>query len=268
MSNGGLGYSGDLVRRHDRDRFLASLFAPASCRPALWALYAFNYEIARTRETVGTTTLGLIRLQWWRDAFAAVYQGLPPPRHGILDDLAPAMRAYDLPRDLFERLLYAREFDLEDTAPGNVQGMENYADFTGTPLLQMALRIAGQGERDDIETITRIAKAYAMTGLLRAVAFHAGQKRCFLPADLLAAAGIGVEDLYAGTVGALPPVIAGVARRARALLDEAKPESKLARVTAKQARLWLGRIGTLDYNVFDARMAVPPLLYAARIMAA
>ena len=39
-----------LVRRHDRDRYQTALFAPAARREALFALYAFNYEIARVRE--------------------------------------------------------------------------------------------------------------------------------------------------------------------------------------------------------------------------
>jgi len=40
------------VRRHDRDRFQTVLFAPAARREALFALYAFNYEIARVRERI------------------------------------------------------------------------------------------------------------------------------------------------------------------------------------------------------------------------
>jgi len=38
------------VRAGDRDRFLATLFAPAPQRRALFALYAFNLELARIRE--------------------------------------------------------------------------------------------------------------------------------------------------------------------------------------------------------------------------
>ncbi len=34
-----------LVREADRDRYLATLFAPAEHRDALFALYAFNVEI-------------------------------------------------------------------------------------------------------------------------------------------------------------------------------------------------------------------------------
>ena len=39
-----------LVREADKDRFLATLFAPADRRPHLYALYAFNIEISRVRE--------------------------------------------------------------------------------------------------------------------------------------------------------------------------------------------------------------------------
>src|SRR5215469_6490166 len=64
-----------IVRRHDRDRFQTALFAPAARREALFALYAFNYEIARVRESVSQPTLGQMRLQWWREAIAAAFEG-------------------------------------------------------------------------------------------------------------------------------------------------------------------------------------------------
>src|SRR6266403_2826460 len=64
-----------LVRRHDRDRFQTVLFAPVARREALFALYAFNYEIARARETVTQPMLGQIRLQWWRENIFAAFEG-------------------------------------------------------------------------------------------------------------------------------------------------------------------------------------------------
>src|SRR6202045_4412867 len=63
-----------LVRRHDRDRFQTVLFAPAARREALFALYAFNYEIARVRESVTEPMLGRLRLEWWREIIAAAYE--------------------------------------------------------------------------------------------------------------------------------------------------------------------------------------------------
>ena len=42
----------EIVRRQDRDRYLSCLFAPDDKRPHLLALYAFNAEILRVRDTV------------------------------------------------------------------------------------------------------------------------------------------------------------------------------------------------------------------------
>src|SRR5215831_19928675 len=64
-----------LVQRHDRDRYQTVLFAPAAHREALFALYAFNYEIARVRESVTEPILGRMRLQWWRENIAAAFEG-------------------------------------------------------------------------------------------------------------------------------------------------------------------------------------------------
>ena len=40
------------VRAADPDRYFASLFAPAPRRPYLYALYAFNHEVAHVAESV------------------------------------------------------------------------------------------------------------------------------------------------------------------------------------------------------------------------
>jgi phytoene synthase len=56
-----------LVRAADKDRFLSALFAPAHQRGPLFALYAFNAEIASVRDRAREPMPGEIRLQWWRD---------------------------------------------------------------------------------------------------------------------------------------------------------------------------------------------------------
>src|SRR5436309_9863777 len=98
-----------LVRRHDRDRYQTALFAPAERREALLALYAFNYEIARVRETVSEPMLGQIRLQWWREVLDAAYAGAPPRQHPVVVPLAAAIREFELSRGYFDRLIDSRE---------------------------------------------------------------------------------------------------------------------------------------------------------------
>ena len=63
------------VKAHHRDRYLATLFAPEPMQPHLFALYAFDAEIARVPQLVSEPQIGEIRLQWWRDTIAALYHG-------------------------------------------------------------------------------------------------------------------------------------------------------------------------------------------------
>ena len=60
-----LTYCAEQIRRFDNDRFLCTLFAPTAEREALAAVFAFNVEVARIRESVVERLLGEIRLQWW-----------------------------------------------------------------------------------------------------------------------------------------------------------------------------------------------------------
>src|SRR5438132_6960426 len=132
-----------LVRRHDRDRFQTALFAPAARREALFALYAFNYEIARVRERVSEPTLGRIRLEWWREAIADAYGGGPVRRHQVVEPLTASIRQHDLTQEHFEPLIDAREHDLDDEAPTSLAALEHHAEATSARLVYLALEILG-----------------------------------------------------------------------------------------------------------------------------
>src|SRR5512135_1463257 len=75
---------GQRVRHYDHDRYLTCLFAPDDRREALFAIFAFNHEVAKTREVVREPILGQIRLQWWRDSIAALYAG-EVRRHEVIE---------------------------------------------------------------------------------------------------------------------------------------------------------------------------------------
>src|SRR3546814_16622414 len=77
-----LSYCASQLRRYDPDRFLTALFAPPERRESLFAIYAFNLEIAKTREVISEPMLGQIRLQWWRDSITQIYLG-QPPHHAV-----------------------------------------------------------------------------------------------------------------------------------------------------------------------------------------
>lgn len=160
-----------MVRRHDRDRFVLSLRAPAAARAGLWALYAFNYEVARTRETVTDAPLGRIRLQWWREAVnEALRADNPQFHHEILRHLRPVMMGRDA-APLYA-LIDAREADMGGDIGAGLDGLTAYAVATNAPLLQLGAQICGQAIDD--ASLRNVAGAYGLVGLLRAHMWHGG----------------------------------------------------------------------------------------------
>src|SRR5688572_9786132 len=124
----------ELVRAGDKDRFLATLFAPQKYRRALHALYAFNLEIARVREMAREPMPGEIRLQWWRDALLGAGQG-EAASHPVAAALRETAVRYRLPPAALAGLIDARSFDVYDDPMASVADLEIYAMRTSSALL-------------------------------------------------------------------------------------------------------------------------------------
>ncbi len=259
-----LSYCGQMVRERDPDRFLLSLFAPEAAREDLWALFAFHHEIAKTREVVTETQLGLIRLQWWRDAIAAIYAGGPVPDHEIVKPLAVAIDRYDLPREHFEMLLHAREFDLEDLSPANMDGLLNYADFTSTPLLKLAVKITG--DEEEMEPVHAVAVNYALMGILRAVPFHARQRRNYLPTDMMSEHGVTLKALY--EMKPEPGLQAVVKEIAAHFVPRIRTGNRLLRAAQGLAGQYHGQMRRNRFDPFSPRLGIPPYFRELRLFCA
>jgi NADH dehydrogenase [ubiquinone] 1 alpha subcomplex assembly factor 6 len=262
-----------LVRRHDRDRFQTALFAPAERREALFALYAFNFEIARVRERVGEPALGRIRLQWWRETIAAAFAGRPPERHEVAAPLFAAIRAYGLGRGHFERLIDAREQDLEDAPPASLAALEAYAEGSSAPLVQLALEVLGVREDAALAVGRRVGIGYALAGLIRAMPFRARVGRPLIPADIARESGLDERDWRAlrttpavrAATAALARAAAhhlAVARAARAAVPRRALPALLPAIIATRA---LGRLARAQYEPFDPRLVMPDALQIWRL---
>jgi phytoene synthase len=158
-----IGDISESVRRVDEDRWLASRFAPADVRGDLIALYALNYEVARTAEIVSQPTLGDIRLAWWREAIAEIYEDRAPRAHPVVDALAQSRKLW--PRQALEDLIGARARDLDATPFENEAAFSLYLDATAGQLIRLAL-IACGGEMPEA-FITQAARAWGGLGFVR-----------------------------------------------------------------------------------------------------
>lgn len=240
------------LRAADPERWRTTLFAGGAARAKLVAIYAFNLEIARVRETVSEPMLGQIRLQWWREAFDEIEAGKSPRKHPIVEalgatrpDLGPLREAID-----------ARERDLDDAPFAGLAEMESYARGVGGTISRTAFGVAHPAAEN-------IGTAYALAGLLRALPFFARQRRTPLPADLMAQAGLDPDAIHENKAGAaLCSVVEPVARRAQALVDEARghdiPKALFAAaLPAKVAALALRRLERVGFDPFAPELRKP-----------
>jgi 15-cis-phytoene synthase len=187
-------YCAELVRGVDRDRFLATLFAPAQHRDALYALYAFTVEIGRVREVAREVLPGEIRLKWWSEVLAgerAEEAGGNPVAGALLGTIA----RYRLSPGEFTDLIEAHRFDLYDEPMATATDLESYLERTSSAVIGLAAQILGT---DAAAAAKPAGIAYGITALMRAFPIHAARGQLYVPAGLLERHGVHLHDIFAG----------------------------------------------------------------------
>jgi phytoene synthase len=253
-----------LVRSVDRDRYLATLFVPAARRPSVFAIYAFNAEVASVRERAREPMAGEVRLQWWRDALAGLAAGgtaANPVAAALLDTI----ERNEISRDGLERLIEARAFDLYDDPIPTVAALDAYLRATTSALFALVERLLlGPGVIPP-EAAERAGLAYGAVGLLRAFPLHASRGQIYVPHEILDRFGAGAEDILAGRT--TPEILAALrelrtgARRhlnaAREHLRKVPAEALPGFLPLALCDAYLNRMDAADYDPFRTPVDVP-----------
>ncbi|TDG22551.1 hypothetical protein E2C05_26685, partial [Paracraurococcus ruber] len=191
------------ARRHDPDRFLCALFAPAPRREALFALIAYNHELARAREAARNPLAALLRLQWWRDAVAAAAAGKPPLRHEVAAPLHAAILAGDLSPEDLTAMADAREAEAEEEGIPGRAAFDAYLRGTAGGFAVAAGRLLG-APAASLPALQQAGALYGLAGVLRSLPALAAQGRCLLPLDALAAADLDAASVVQDAAAAAP----------------------------------------------------------------
>lgn len=232
----------ELVRSADLDLYAATLFAPAPARPHLFALYAFDIELARVRELVSQPMPGELRLQWWRDALEN------PDRadvraHPVARGLEAAIAYGQLPRTALLDLIDARGDDLYDDPIPSVEALEARLGATASAVLRLACLIVAAGEEPGgAEAAGCGGVALGLVRLLRVLPRQAARGQILFPVDRMAAHGVTRDDMIAGRA---TPELAGLARELRELAARRLSEARAAfpQLDAKAAAAFLPLAG-------------------------
>jgi 15-cis-phytoene synthase len=151
-------YCEKLVREEDRDRFLATLFARAHVRPALFAIYAFDIEVAHISGRVSEPLAGEVRLQWWRDVItgASRDQAAGSP---VAAALVETIERHALPEQIFLDLIEAQRDALYRKPVETIAEFEEWSGKTSGGVLALAARTlsGGDASHDHLSTHAGIA---------------------------------------------------------------------------------------------------------------
>ena len=199
-----------LARTYQYDRYLAATLSPRSARADLIVLAAFAGEMRRIPWTVSDPTIGMIRLQWWRDCLTAGAQ--TTSGNPLADTLNEIVVRRKLPPGLLIGHIDAQELELYADLVEDMDQLRLHFIKRESGLFQLAALILGRG--DSIPEIDRGACAYGLAKSIAEFAFRQNGRQLLVPGDLASTHGVEPGKLLAGEAdGAVPS-------RAHALLAE------------------------------------------------
>ena len=185
-------------------------------------LYAFDHEIGRVRRIVSEPMAGLVRLQWWRDALAAV-AGSRPPAHPAVEALHARWASFAPLQSRLQAAIDAHDQELSAEPPADLAALEERLGSSWGEITLGALDLLGVAEKPARTAGRHLGLALGLVRLLQNLPGDLRQNRMRLPDAMLARHGLVRESLQQeGTAPALRPVVADLAGRAREHLEAAR----------------------------------------------
>lgn len=197
-----------LVEKGDPDRFVATMAAAPDLRGGLFALSAYNLELARAPWASKEPMIAEMRLQWWRDLIEGIGKGTSTHSHEISELLTQTVQENTLSTELLDQMAAARRWDAYSDAFTDQEDFDEYIDHSTGHLMWLACQTVGASAQDE-KSVRDYAYGVGVANWLAAVA------------DLVERGKIPLLD-------GRPKGVAALAELGLARLRAAKPPRKLA----------------------------------------
>ncbi|KAK7113841.1 NADH dehydrogenase (ubiquinone) complex I, assembly factor 6-like [Littorina saxatilis] len=256
-------YCVNLVRTYDYENYLCCLLLPKHVQRAVFAVRAFNVEIAQVRDVVSEKAIGAMRMQFWKDFLGSLGKGVPP-QTPVAVELSGATEYFKLPKRHFNNIIDARDQQLNKDGFSTVQELEKYAEVTASSLHYLTLACLGIQNVHADHAASHIGKAQGLTTVLRAIPHHAQRRRVYLPLDLILKHKLSQEDVMRGrsdqsvldAVFDLASTANTHLNTARSFTGDVPREAHVAFLNALPCDLYLQRLQAANFNVFDPKLQV------------
>jgi squalene synthase HpnC len=221
-----------LARASTENFTVASMLLGRRLQAHLRAIYGF----ARLVDQIGDDAPGdrLALLDALEQDLERAFTGTP--HNPLLRRLAATIRALDLPRAPFERLIEANRRDQRVARYGSYAELLAYCDLSANPVGELVLHVFGAATPERIHLSDRVCTALQLVEHWQDVGEDYRRGRIYLPADDMARFGVAPADLGAACASRqLRSLLEFEVDRAWQLLDEGAQLIGLLRGRARLA---------------------------------
>ena len=225
-------------RKYDSPSYTLAHFIDPQMMPAYMAIRAFNIELARIPDVVSNSTIGSMRMQFWRQTIDKTFAEKPPEEPVAILLASYIYQGHKLSKTWFNRIISTRDHQLSHPGFGSLSDLETYAESTYSTLLYLTLSALPLNSLTIDHLASHIGKAAGIAAILRGVpllafppppnhhsinppgmglsATRGRQGVISLPLDVMSSAGLREEDIFrqGGNADGMRDAIFMVATRA------------------------------------------------------
>jgi phytoene synthase len=267
-----------VARRSAKNFYYGFLVLPSEKRNAICAVYAFMRHADDISDDPGLSyDQKREKLDEWLQAAHNVFDGQPTD-DPVLMALADSQKRFNIPPQLFEKLVQGTAMDLDIPAAAEVPAvvcrtfddLKHYCYFVASIVGLVCIRIFGYEDKKAEFLAEDCGLAFQLTNIIRDVKEDAGMGRIYIPEEDLQRFHLGPEQLSPNGLGratnpeTLRPVLEYEADRARRYYESARWLMELIEEDSRAA-LWvlveiysrlLNKIAARNYDVLTERVSL------------
>ena len=185
-----------LARSHYENFTVVSWFLPGEIRRHLYAIYAF----CRFVDDLGDEFAGdrSAALDLWEEEVGRCFDGVP--RHPYMVALQNTIRAFDIPREPFLKLVHANRIDQTVHRHATYDDLDHYCRHSANPVGHLVLYVCGYRDRERMRLSDYTCTALQLANFWQDVARDFAMGRIYIPQEDMERFGYSEEDLAAGVV--------------------------------------------------------------------
>ncbi len=250
-----------ITRKHYENFPVASLFLPKTLRKHVAVIYAFARTADDFADEPGMKSEErLVRLNEWESLLHEAYEGNAV--HPVFVALRETVREFNIPRELFQKLLAAFRADVTVHRYQSFDDLLAYCRNSANPVGRLVLLLFGYRNDDLMRLSDNTCTALQLTNFWQDLSIDLERDRLYIPQHDIAIFPGSADDLQARNPGkAFRSLLDYQVERTEELFHAGKPLlTQVERDLALELRLtWRGgmkileKIRKLDYDVFNRR---------------